>query len=91
MSGWVTWKSRWHCATPTSVSRNTCGRSSAARRSSSRAAAGPSRALVPIKAGGRVLTPEQQAIRQQLLDRMRRGIDLGERTLPFDRDALHER
>jgi prevent-host-death family protein len=47
--------------------------------------------LVPIKAGGRVLTPEQQAIRQQLLDRMRRGIDLGERTLPFDRDALHER
>ena len=47
--------------------------------------------LVPIEAGKRVLTPEQQAIRQRLLERMRRGIDLGERTGPFDRDALHER
>ncbi len=47
--------------------------------------------LVPVEPGKRVLTPEQQEIRQQLLERMRRGIDLGERTKPFDRDALHER
>jgi prevent-host-death family protein len=47
--------------------------------------------LVPVEPGRRVLTPEQQEIRQRLLERMRRGIDLGERTEPFDRDALHER
>jgi prevent-host-death family protein len=47
--------------------------------------------LVPVEPGRRVLTPEQQEIRQRLLERMRRGIDLGERTGPFDRDALHER
>ncbi len=47
--------------------------------------------LVPVEPGKRVLTPEQQEIRQQVLERMRSGIDLGERTEPFDRDSLHER
>ncbi len=47
--------------------------------------------LVPVEPGKRVLTPEQQEIRQQLLERMQRGIDLGEPTEPFDRDSLHER
>ena len=37
--------------------------------------------LVPVEPGRRVLTPEQQAsARHELLERMRRGIDLGERT-----------
>lgn len=40
------------------------------------------------RAQGRVLTPEE-VIRQQLLDRMREGWDLGGEK--FDRDALHER
>ena len=47
--------------------------------------------LAPIEPGQRVLTPEQQEIRQRVLERMRRGIDLGEHREPFDRDALHER
>ena len=34
--------------------------------------------LVPIEAGKRVLTPEQQAARARALERMQRGIDLGE-------------
>ena len=47
--------------------------------------------LVPIAAGKRVLTPEQQAARARALGRMQRGIDLGEPGKRFDRDALHER
>jgi prevent-host-death family protein len=47
--------------------------------------------LVPVEPGRRVLTPEQQAARARALERMRQGIDLGERREPFDRDSLHER
>ena len=47
--------------------------------------------LVPVDPGERVLTPEQQAARARALERMRRGIDLGECREPFDRDSLHER
>jgi prevent-host-death family protein len=47
--------------------------------------------LVPISAGKRALTPEQQAARARALERMQRGIDLGEPGGRFDRDALHER
>ena len=42
--------------------------------------------LVPVEPGRRVLTPEQQAARARALERMQRGIDLGERREPFDRD-----
>jgi len=45
--------------------------------------------LVPVEAGRRILTTEQQVIRQQVLDRMREGWDLGGEK--FDRDELHER
>jgi prevent-host-death family protein len=44
--------------------------------------------LVPI-AGGRVLTPEQQASWTRLREMMERGWDIG--AGPLDRDALHER
>lgn len=47
--------------------------------------------LVPIEPGRRALTPEQQAARARALERMRRGIDLGEAREPFDRDSLYER
>ncbi len=47
--------------------------------------------LVPFESGKRVLTPEQQAARARALERMQRGIDLGERREPFDRDSLYER
>ena len=47
--------------------------------------------LVPIAAGKRVLTREQQAARARALERMQRGIDLGAPSKRFDRDALHER
>jgi prevent-host-death family protein len=47
--------------------------------------------LVPVEPGRRVLTPEQQAARARALERMQRGIDLGERREPFDRDSLCER
>jgi prevent-host-death family protein len=47
--------------------------------------------LVPIEAGKRALTPEQQAARARALERMQRGIDLGAPRKRFDRDALHER
>ena len=47
--------------------------------------------LLPIAAGKRVLTPEQQAARARALARMQRGIDLGGPRKQFDRDALHER
>jgi prevent-host-death family protein len=47
--------------------------------------------LVPIEAGRRALTPEQQAARARALERMQRGIDLGAPAKRFDRDALHER
>jgi prevent-host-death family protein len=47
--------------------------------------------LVPIEAGRRTLTPEQQAARARALERMQRGIDLGEPGERFDRDALHQR
>jgi prevent-host-death family protein len=48
--------------------------------------------LVPIDPGRRVLTPEQQAARQRALERMQRGIDLGDPDPePFDRDSLYER
>jgi prevent-host-death family protein len=47
--------------------------------------------LVPIAAGERALTPEQQAARVRTLERMQQGIDLGEPGQPLDRDALHER
>jgi prevent-host-death family protein len=47
--------------------------------------------LVPIEPGKRVLTLEQQAARARALERMQRGIDLGERPEPFDRDSLYER
>jgi prevent-host-death family protein len=46
--------------------------------------------LVPVEPGKRVLTPEQQAARARALERMRRGIDLGECREPFDRDSLYE-
>ena len=47
--------------------------------------------LVPVAAGKRVLTPEQQAARARARERMQRGIDLGAPGQRFDRDALHER
>lgn len=47
--------------------------------------------LVPVEPGRRGLTPEQQAARARALERMQRGIDLGERSEPFDRDSLYER
>jgi prevent-host-death family protein len=47
--------------------------------------------LVPVEPGRRVLTPEQQAARARALERMRRGIDLGERREPFDRASLYDR
>ena len=47
--------------------------------------------LVPIAAGKRTLTPEQQAARARARERMQQGIDLGEPGKRFDCDALHER
>jgi len=44
--------------------------------------------LVPVEPGRRVLTPEQQEIRQQVLERMRQGWDLG--GYKFSRDELYE-
>ena len=45
--------------------------------------------LVPIVAGRRALTPEQQAARERALERMRKGWDLD--GLKFNRDELYER
>jgi prevent-host-death family protein len=45
--------------------------------------------LVPVAAGRRVLTPEQQAAWERLSEMMEQGWDIG--AGPLDRDALHER
>ena len=45
--------------------------------------------LVPVEAGRRILTTEQQAARERARERMQRGVDLG--GAKFNRDELYER
>ncbi|MBV9652962.1 MAG: type II toxin-antitoxin system prevent-host-death family antitoxin [Acetobacteraceae bacterium] len=45
--------------------------------------------IVPVAAGKRVLTPEQEAALERLRALMETGCQLG--AGPLDRDALHER